>query len=151
MIRLPKPSAPEKVLNLLLRLPGLRVVRLLLQLFQRPPVIFRRLQNPTLKDEVKRVGREPIRKLTPGDRLIKPLTTTASYGLPVDHFVYGAAAALRFDCPDDPQSVELLQKIAAVGADKALTEYSGLQPDDPLHGRILEVYRALASGDLTKH
>ena len=113
--------------------------------------IFRRLQNPTLKDEVKRVGREPIRKLSPGDRLIKPLTTTASYGLPVDHFIYGAAAALRFDCPDDPQSVELLQKIKDVGADKALTEYSGLQADNPLHARILEVYRSLGSAELAKH
>ena len=146
MIRLPKPSAPEKVLNLLLRLPGLRVVRLLLQLFQRPPVIFRRLQNPTLKDEVKRVGREPIRKLTPGDRLIKPLTTTASYGLPVDHFVYGAAAALRFDCPDDPQSAEMLAKIKAEGVEKALSDYSGLEAGSELHTRILQVYRALGSG-----
>ena len=107
--------------------------------------IFRRLQNPMLKDEVKRVGREPIRKLSPGDRLIKPLTTAASYGLPVDHFSYGAAAALRFDCADDPQSVELLAKIAEVGVGKALTEYSGLEEGSALHDRILEVYRALGA------
>ena len=105
--------------------------------------IFRRLQNPQLKDEVQRVGREPIRKLSPGDRLIKPLTTAASYGLPVDHLVYGAAAALRFDCPDDPQSVEMLQKIRTEGVEKTLTAYSELMADNPLYGRILEVYRAL--------
>ena len=107
--------------------------------------IFRRLQNPMLQDEVQRVGREPIRKLSPGDRLIKPLTTAASYGLPVDHLVYGAAAALRFDCAEDPQSVEMLSKIRDAGVEKALTEFSGLEADNPLHGRILEAYRALGS------
>lgn len=110
--------------------------------------IFRRLQNPQLQDEVQRVGREPIRKLTPGDRLIKPLTTAASYGLPVDHLAYGAAAALLFDCPEDPQSVELLAKIKAEGVEKTLTFYSELQPDNPLHKRIADIYHALAANKI---
>ena len=106
--------------------------------------IFARYQNPYLEDEVLRVGREPIRKLEAGDRLIKPLTTTAAYGLPVDHLLFGAAAALRFDCPDDKQSVELLDKIKREGAAAALEAYSGLKPENPLFGRILDIYRALA-------
>ena len=91
-----------------------------------------------------RVGREPIRKLEAGDRLIKPLTTTASYGLPVDHLIFGAAAALCFDCPDDLQSVELQAKVQAEGPAAALAAYSGLSPENPLFGRILDTYRALA-------
>ena len=106
--------------------------------------IFQRFHNPHLKDEVARVGREPMRKLSPGDRLIKPLVTTASYNLPVDHLIFGAAAALRFDCPDDPQSVEMLEKIKKENAAAALKQYSGLKPEDPLFTRILDVYRALA-------
>ncbi|MCI8812020.1 MAG: mannitol-1-phosphate 5-dehydrogenase [Oscillibacter sp.] len=106
--------------------------------------IFARYQNPYLEDEVLRVGREPIRKLEAGDRLIKPLVATASYGLPVDHLVFGAAAALRFDCPDDPQSAELQKKLRAEGPAAALTAYSGLTAENPLTGRILDVYRALA-------
>lgn len=106
--------------------------------------IFARYQNPFLADEVLRVGREPIRKLESGDRLIKPLATTASYGLPVDHLLFGAAAALRFDCPDDPQSVELQKKLRADGPAAALTAYSGLTAENPLTGRILDIYRALA-------
>ena len=85
-----------------------------------------------------------MRKLSPGDRLIKPLVTTASYNLPVDHLIFGAAAALRFDCPDDPQSVEMLEKIRKENAAAALKQYSGLKPEDPLFTRILDVYRALA-------
>ena len=106
--------------------------------------IFARYQNPFLEDEVLRVGREPIRKLEAGDRLIKPLTTTASYGLPVDHLIFGAAAALRFDCPEDPQSVELQAKVKAEGPAAALEAYSGLKSENPLFGRILDVYNALA-------
>ena len=105
--------------------------------------IFARYQNPFLADEVLRVGREPIRKLEPGDRLIKPLTTTASYGLPVDHLLFGAAAALRFDCAGDPQSVELQAKLRAEGPAAALAAYSGLTSDHPLFDRILDIYRAL--------
>ena len=106
--------------------------------------IFRRFQNPHLKDEVQRVGREPLRKLAAGDRLIKPLVTTASYNLPVDHMIFGAAAALRFDCPDDPQSVQMMERIRRESAGAVLTAYSELKADNPLHTRILDVYRALA-------
>ncbi|MCI8849064.1 MAG: mannitol-1-phosphate 5-dehydrogenase [Oscillibacter sp.] len=106
--------------------------------------IFSRFHNPYLQDEVERVGREPIRKLDPADRLIKPLATAASYGLPVDHLLFGAAAAMRFDCPEDPQSVELMQKIKTSGPAAALAAYTGFQPENPLFGRILDVYRALA-------
>ena len=105
--------------------------------------IFKRFHNPHLLDEVDRVGREPIRKLSPMDRLIKPLTTTASYGLPVDHLIFGAAAALYFNCTEDKQSVEMNEKIQAEGVAAALAAYSGLQQDNPLFGRILDVHRAL--------
>ena len=106
--------------------------------------IFARLSNPYLADEVERVGREPLRKLDPADLLIKPLATADSYGLPVDHLIFGAAAALRFDCPHDKQSVEMLQKIQSDGPAAALAAYTGLTPENPLSGRILDVYRALA-------
>ncbi len=106
--------------------------------------IFARFQNPYLEDETARVAREPLRKLAPTDRLIKPLVTAHSYGLNVDHLVYGAAAALLFDCPEDPQSVELQEKIRNESVEKALETYTGLKPSDELFGKILEVCRSLA-------
>lgn len=106
--------------------------------------IFARFQNPFLADETRRVAREPIRKLAPTDRLVKPLVTAYGYGLNVDHLIFGAAAALHFNCAEDEQSVELTKKIQAEGVEKALEEYTGLKPEDALFGRILDVYRALA-------
>ena len=61
----------------------------------------------------------------------------------MDHLIFGAAAALRFDCPEDPQSVELQAKVKAEGPAAALDAYSGLKPENPLFGRILDVYNAL--------
>lgn len=106
--------------------------------------IFARFQNPFLADETARVAREPIRKLAPSDRLMKPLMTAYSYGLPVDHLIFGAAAALHFDCPEDEQSVELMKAIRDDGVEKALEKYTGLKPGDALFTRILDVYRALS-------
>ena len=106
--------------------------------------IFARFHNPYLQDEVARVGREPIRKLAASDRLINPLLTAFNYRLPVDQLIFGAAAALRYDNAEDPQSVELQKTIAEQGAAAALEQYSGLAADHPLSTRILDVYRALA-------
>ena len=106
--------------------------------------IFARFQNPFLEDETARVAREPIRKLAPTDRLVKPLMTAYSYGLPVDYLIFGTAAALHFNCPEDEQSVEMIQKIRAEGLEKALETYTGLTPDHPLFGRVLDIYRALS-------
>ena len=89
------------------------------------------------------MAREPLRKLAPTDRLIKPLVTAHGYGLNVDHLVYGAAAALLFDCPEDPQSVELQEKIRNDGVENALETYTGLKPEDELFGKILAVYNNL--------
>ena len=74
--------------------------------------IIKRFRNPYLKDDVTRVGREPLRKLSANDRLVLPMMTALGYGLPVDKLVVGIAAALHFDNPDDPQSVEMQQEIS---------------------------------------
>lgn len=105
--------------------------------------IFRRYQNPFLEDEVIRVGREPIRKLDPADRLVKPMRTAVSYGLPVDHLVVGTAAALRFDCVEDVQSVELQKLIRSEGVSRAIETYTGIKRNEVLFDRVLDAYLAL--------
>lgn len=105
--------------------------------------IISRFKNPYLKDDVTRVGREPLRKLSPTDRLIKPLTTAAGYGLPVDHLLTGVGAALHYDNPEDKQSAELQAKIAEKGVRAAAAEITGLT-DDALLDAIVAEYEKLA-------
>jgi mannitol-1-phosphate 5-dehydrogenase len=104
--------------------------------------IIGRFKNPYLQDDVTRVGREPLRKLSPTDRLIKPLTTAAGYGLPVDHLLIGVAAALRFDQPEDKQSVELQEKIQQTGVRAAVQEITGLTEEKMLDS-IVQIYNQL--------
>lgn len=104
--------------------------------------IISRFKNPYLQDDVTRVGREPLRKLSPTDRLIKPMMTAAGYGLPVDHLVIGAGAALHYDNPNDKQSVELQEKIGAQGVRAAAAEITGLT-DEGLLDAIVTEYEKL--------
>lgn len=86
-----------------------------------------RFRNPYLVDEVKRVAREPLRKLAPNDRLVGPMKLAMEYGLPVDHYAIGVAAAMLYDNPEDPQSVQLQTLISEKGVLSALTEITGIE------------------------
>lgn len=101
--------------------------------------IINRFKNPYLKDDVTRVGREPLRKLSADDRLVSPMTTAMSYGLPVDKLVLGIGAALRYNNPEDAQSTELQEKIAAKGVSGAFSEISGLT-DHALLEQVTKAY-----------
>ncbi len=69
--------------------------------------ILERFRNPELPDTVERVGRQPLRKLGRHERFIGPAAELATMGLPVDGLLAAVGAALRFDVPADPESVEL--------------------------------------------
>lgn len=88
--------------------------------------ILKRFANPYLKDDVNRVGREPIRKLSQNDRLIKPLLGTLEYSLPHTYLVNGVVMALQYRNEEDPQAVELAEFIASNGVAKAIKKYTGL-------------------------
>ncbi|OON92500.1 MAG: mannitol-1-phosphate 5-dehydrogenase [Epulopiscium sp. Nele67-Bin002] len=95
--------------------------------------IITRFKNTHLKDDVSRVGREPLRKLSQTDRLIKPMQTALSYHLPVDHLVVGAAGALKFVNPEDPQSVNLQNDIKEKGVVQVIKDVTGITDETVVH------------------
>ncbi|MEK5407883.1 mannitol-1-phosphate 5-dehydrogenase [Paenibacillus sp. FSL W8-0439] len=107
--------------------------------------ILDRFRNPNLTDEVTRVGRSPLRKLSPNDRLVRPALQAQEYGIPTDHLALGMAAACKFDITEDPEAVELQQVIRSQGVSEALTRYTSIPADDPLHRQILEQYDIISS------
>ena len=102
--------------------------------------IIGRFRNPHLQDDVTRVGREPLRKLSANDRLIKPTMTAVEHGFATPNLVLGIGAALHYNNPEDPQSVQLQQAIAEVGVAKAFEQFSGVAADSELAAQVLAAY-----------
>lgn len=103
--------------------------------------ILGRFSNPYLKDECDRVGREPLRKLAPNDRLILPLMTAKGFGLPYDKLLLSIGGALHFSNPLDAQSVEMLEAIKTEGLEATVVKYTGIPASDPLIAEITEAYK----------
>lgn len=103
--------------------------------------ILRRFSNPYLRDDVDRVGREPLRKLAANDRLILPMLTAKGFGLPYDKILLAIGAALHFDNPSDPQSVEMRAFVAVEGPGAAVVQYSGIPAGDPVVAEIEAAYK----------
>ncbi|CAM4523297.1 mannitol-1-phosphate/altronate dehydrogenase [Paenibacillus endophyticus] len=106
--------------------------------------ILERFINPYLVDEIARIGRSPIRKLSPNDRLVRPAISAYQYGIPVDHLTAAMAAALYFNYPDDPESVELQGYLNEHGLHATLVKYTGLAEQHPLHIRAAEQYHEIS-------
>jgi len=105
--------------------------------------VLARFANPKLHDDVERVGRQPLRKLAKGDRLLGPTVMAREYDLPIDHLARGIAAAFLFDVKGDPQSVELTRKVDQVGIERAITEYTGFDAGSDEHAKIVSAYKEL--------
>ncbi|EJI6683907.1 mannitol-1-phosphate 5-dehydrogenase [Vibrio parahaemolyticus] len=105
--------------------------------------ILGRFANPYLVDEVDRVGRQPIRKLSANDRLVKPLLGTIEYGTENQTLLKGIAAALKYTNDTDPQAVELQTSLKAVGVKKTLATYTGLAEDSVEVAQIEVIYHQL--------
>ena len=105
--------------------------------------ILGRFENPYLKDDVERVGRQPLRKLSAGDRLIKPTLGTLEYQLPHHNLVTGIAAAMHYRSTQDPQAQELAALLDAVGPQAALAQVSGLDANSEVVAAVVKAYAAM--------
>ncbi len=102
-----------------------------------------RFKNAYLNDDVTRVGRAPIRKLGPDDRLIRPTTEAQKAGLSYSNLAKAIAAALLFDNPEDEQAMEIQGMIKEQGPAYVLKEVSGLPVDSEIVKEVLVQYEGL--------
>jgi mannitol-1-phosphate 5-dehydrogenase len=101
--------------------------------------ILQRFANPYLPDTVDRVGRQPLRKLSRSERLIGPAAELAERGIRPQYLLATVDAALSFDVPQDPESVELQHLLKTLPAAEATERITGLTPADPLYADVLAV------------
>jgi mannitol-1-phosphate 5-dehydrogenase len=105
--------------------------------------IVERFRNSSLVDEVVRVARSPIRKLSRNDRLVSPALQSLEFGIMPEQLSLVMAAALLFDFKDDAEAVELQAAIQTNGVGKAVETYAGIPEGHILHERILGHYDTL--------
>ncbi|MCZ8515399.1 mannitol-1-phosphate 5-dehydrogenase [Paenibacillus filicis] len=105
--------------------------------------IITRFTNPYLSDEVTRVGRSPIRKLSPNDRLVRPALQSYELGLGYEHLAMAMAAGFRFDDAADPEAAEIQSDLASLGVSATIVKYTSIPADHPLHAAILNEYEQL--------
>ena len=94
-------------------------------------------------EEVESVGRDPIRKIGPEDRLVKPLVLASQYGLEYSNLAKGVAAALLFRSEEDSASIELNDYVRKNGVAMALEKYSGLSKGSDESRMIEKSYKEL--------
>lgn len=105
--------------------------------------ILGRLRNPSLADEVSRVGRSPIRKISPGERLVLPAVQACELNLSYTALAKSIATALLFNEPGDPESIELLRSVRESGVLETAIKYTGFPAAHPAMNEIMQQYNAL--------
>jgi mannitol-1-phosphate 5-dehydrogenase len=98
--------------------------------------LLRRFENAALGDTVLRVGRDPARKLRPGDRLVGAALLCLDYGVEPTEIAAGIAAALRFAPKEDPSAGDVQSALAEDGLGETLLRFTGQRPDSEL-GRLV--------------
>jgi mannitol-1-phosphate 5-dehydrogenase len=102
-----------------------------------------RFKNPYLNDGVTRVGRAPIRKLGPEDRLVRPTTEAQKAGLSYSNLAKAIAAALLFDYAEDQEAMEIQNMIKESGVAAVLRKVSNLQEDSEITQEVIKQYELL--------
>jgi mannitol-1-phosphate 5-dehydrogenase len=99
-----------------------------------------------MRDEILRVVRDPIRKLSPRERLVAPAKLSVEYDLPRRWIVEGIVAALRYSHSDDAQSLELARRLDRDGLQAVLRDVCEIEPGSPLSAEIEAAWQVAREG-----
>ncbi|SDN19654.1 mannitol-1-phosphate 5-dehydrogenase [Paenibacillus sp. yr247] len=111
--------------------------------------ILNRFINPYLIDEVTRVGRSPIRKLSSNDRLVRPALQAYELGMKPAYLAMAMAAAFLFNDQEDPEAVEIQADLRKLGVAETITKYTTIGEDHPIHEMIIRQFEQLVQSDLS--
>jgi len=106
--------------------------------------IMNRFRNPYIKDDVVRVGRDPLRKLGKEDRLVGPTLMCKEFGLEHKNLEKGIAAALCYENREDPQCKEMHAIIEKGGVEKVVEDVAGFEKGSPESKDIMEAYEKMS-------
>lgn len=105
--------------------------------------VINRFKNPYISDDICRVARSPIRKISPNDRFLYPAKQLLEMGKTPYNLAKIISYILKYLNTDDAESIELNNYINKYGVAKTLKKYSGLREDSILTKLIEENYYEL--------
>lgn len=104
--------------------------------------IVKRISNPVLKDNVERVGRAPLRKLSRKERFIGPAAQLAERGDKIDALLGAVEQAYRFqNVEGDEESVELAKILKENSAEEVVVKVNGIEKGHPLYERLVSIVK----------
>ena len=92
--------------------------------------LMQRFMNPYIIDDCVRVAREPIRKLSPQDRIIAPMMHAHEYGIPTPSYYTGVASVLLYANPEEPQCMEIQKMLSEGGVRRVMEQVCDVHEDD---------------------
>lgn len=102
--------------------------------------LVRRFENKYLQDELYRVGRDPLRKLSNKDRLVTPLKLCCELHLPYDAIARAIAAGFAFDYEGDQNAMNIQMDILDGGIKYAISNVTGLDRESEAVQKITEEF-----------
>ncbi len=105
--------------------------------------LIRRFKNKLLNDTVFRVGRDPLRKLGPEERIIGGIKLCLSQKIFPENICLVTSACLCYNYQDDSESVKLQNYIKEKGVGWVLREICKLKKDSEVYKKIKENYERL--------
>lgn len=112
--------------------------------------LLHRFANVALGDTCARVGKDPIRKLGPNDRVIGGANLALSYGIKPVNVALVAAAGLVYDNVEDSAAVQIQTMIREEGLDVVFERICGIDPKGELAELIKCQIATVKSGDWVK-
>ncbi|HEY3398350.1 MAG TPA: hypothetical protein VGM19_11915 [Armatimonadota bacterium] len=104
-----------------------------------------RLVLSALPDDIRRVIRQPLRKLGGDERLLGPLQLCEKHGVPTEGLSWGIAAALASRMSGEEQFERMAEAVDRLGPGAALGELVGWTPSATAGAQIAAAYEALKS------
>ncbi|AAK78141.1 MULTISPECIES: mannitol-1-phosphate 5-dehydrogenase [Clostridium] len=105
--------------------------------------LLKRFENEYLKDDVSRVGRDPMRKLSSNDRLITPLKLCCDLKIDFTNILFGVASGYLFNYKEDEKAQGIQNIITKEGIKKAISNVSQIKEGDYLNNMIAYKYEEL--------
>lgn len=102
-----------------------------------------RFANRALGDPVVRLARDPLRKLSPSDRLVGAARLAEKHGIEPAGLAWGIAGALAYDNRDDALAVQLQERLSEEGLAGMMHSVCGMVQNERLAALVRDRYEAL--------